>query len=380
MTTNMKTDGCTTFILQVLLYCWLLCFVISLHLTLFFVSDMSGKVVNRENTRELALKIATEEEKRRKTDPTESHEKSLIIVGSKEVGKTTMIYRFLEKEDTPKATLAMDYSYGRKAGKSLIKDVVHVWEIGHLTSSLVATAMSGSALSHSPYHTTILIVLDLSKPEILWNSLEECLDALRKAMKISYSDELVREMLEQKKKTLKEPTADLFPMKVCLIGGKYDAFRELHVDDRELVGQVLRATAHTLGAGLHYHSAKDAHLLRKTKELLSQYGFRGQVARASVTDYEKPLSVVAGSDSFDAIDLGYSVGKPTTTLDAIGQIYVTRFPQDSGEPGAGVDESSQEAAEPLVDRLRLQREQEISVLLRQMLEAPSTNIPVPEPY
>lgn len=31
-----------------------------------------------------------------------------------------MIYRFLEKEDSPKPTLAIDYSYGRKAGKSLV--------------------------------------------------------------------------------------------------------------------------------------------------------------------------------------------------------------------------------------------------------------------
>lgn len=35
-------------------------------------------------------------------------------------GKTTMVYRFLEKEETPKPTLAMDYSFGRKAGKSLV--------------------------------------------------------------------------------------------------------------------------------------------------------------------------------------------------------------------------------------------------------------------
>lgn len=31
-----------------------------------------------------------------------------------------MIYRFLEKEDAPKPTIAMDYSYGRKAAKSLV--------------------------------------------------------------------------------------------------------------------------------------------------------------------------------------------------------------------------------------------------------------------
>ena len=31
-----------------------------------------------------------------------------------------MVYRFLEKEEIPKPTIALDYSFGRKAGKSLV--------------------------------------------------------------------------------------------------------------------------------------------------------------------------------------------------------------------------------------------------------------------
>lgn len=31
-----------------------------------------------------------------------------------------MVYRFLRKEDTPKPTIAMDYSFGRKAGTSFV--------------------------------------------------------------------------------------------------------------------------------------------------------------------------------------------------------------------------------------------------------------------
>lgn len=33
-----------------------------------------------------------------------------------------MVYRFLEKEESPKPTIAMDYSFGRKAGKSLVRN------------------------------------------------------------------------------------------------------------------------------------------------------------------------------------------------------------------------------------------------------------------
>lgn len=34
-----------------------------------------------------------------------------------------MIYRFLEKDERPKPTIAMDYSFGRKTVKSLVSDI-----------------------------------------------------------------------------------------------------------------------------------------------------------------------------------------------------------------------------------------------------------------
>jgi dynein light intermediate chain 2 len=34
-----------------------------------------------------------------------------------------MMYRFLEKDERPKPTIAMDYSFGRKTVKSLVSNV-----------------------------------------------------------------------------------------------------------------------------------------------------------------------------------------------------------------------------------------------------------------
>ncbi|KAJ8669830.1 hypothetical protein QAD02_001089 [Eretmocerus hayati] len=313
-------------------------------------------------------------------------------------GKTTMIYRFLEKDDVPKPTLAMDYSYGRKAGKSLIKDVVHVWEVGHLSSSLISSAMTGCCLGHSPHHTTILIMLDLSKPQMIWNTLDECLQSLREAMEISYSTDQLREMRDRKIENLQSGsssttipnTSSIFPMRLCLIGGRYDEFRSrFDEDERQLIGQTLRAAALTLGAALHYHSAKDSQLLRRTKEMLSSYGFKGQQpTRSNATDYDSALWLGAGCDSADAI--GSQFGRAArTSLDAIKKVLESRQPWPPqisprfDERSVGILDSSlrkDEFAEPLVDRMALQREQEISVLLRDMLEAPPTTVPVPGPY
>lgn len=40
-----------------------------------------------------------------------------------------MIYKFLEKDETPKPTTALDYSFGRKAGKNLVNtfESVHIF-------------------------------------------------------------------------------------------------------------------------------------------------------------------------------------------------------------------------------------------------------------
>lgn len=35
-----------------------------------------------------------------------------------------MVYRFLEKDERPKPTIAMDYSFGRKTVKSLVSDTL----------------------------------------------------------------------------------------------------------------------------------------------------------------------------------------------------------------------------------------------------------------
>ena len=48
-------------------------------------------------------------------------ESTLLIVGSKGVGKTTLIHRLLERQEVAKPTLALEYTYGRKANQSLAK-------------------------------------------------------------------------------------------------------------------------------------------------------------------------------------------------------------------------------------------------------------------
>jgi dynein light intermediate chain 2 len=83
--------------------------------------------------------------------------------------------------------------------------------------------------------------------------------------------------------------------------------------------------------------------------------------KASVTDYKKPLFVAAGNDSLAAIDLdGLPRGASSRpTLDDIKEAFVGRFPQSSWRPEESFEETLDDPnfIEPMIDRLRLQREQ-----------------------
>ncbi|XP_011151896.1 cytoplasmic dynein 2 light intermediate chain 1 isoform X2 [Harpegnathos saltator] len=343
---------------------------------------------NREESmREAALRLATEEENKRKTDPNETHERSIIILGSKGVGKTTMVYRFLEKEERPKPTVAMDYSFGRKTAKSLVKNIVHVWEVGHLASSLVSVAMTGSTLTHSPHHTVLLMMLDLSRPGELWASLEETLSVIRNGLRMSYDADTIQELRERRisdRKRDLERGVDPFPIRICIVGGRYDEFKELDLGEKELVGKTLRAVAHSLGASLYYYSSKDKILVRRIKDLLAHHGFGSPFTEEKCADYEKPLMMPAGADSLGRIDLQFPQNpRPSAILGSVKQIYESRsVPQISRNDEALLEDPSNDPNfnEPIIDRLRTQREEEISVLLNDMMEGRMPKIPVPDPF
>ena len=48
-------------------------------------------------------------------------ERSLVMLGSKGVGKTSLIHRFLERDEAAKQTLALEYTFGRKTNQNLVK-------------------------------------------------------------------------------------------------------------------------------------------------------------------------------------------------------------------------------------------------------------------
>uniref|UniRef100_A0A2S2R9V5 Cytoplasmic dynein 2 light intermediate chain 1 n=1 Tax=Sipha flava TaxID=143950 RepID=A0A2S2R9V5_9HEMI len=104
-------------------------------------------------------------------------ERTLLVIGNKNCGKSTLIHKFFDKSEKPKPTLALEYSFARRSGKSLTKDICHVWELGgglvfKDLLSVIIEKTKGKRLS-------VVLVLDLSKPDVVWSTMESLLKEVK---------------------------------------------------------------------------------------------------------------------------------------------------------------------------------------------------------
>jgi dynein light intermediate chain 2, cytosolic len=58
-------------------------------------------------------------------------ESYIFVAGASNSCKSTIISRFLEKEDKPTPTVALEYTFGRRSkGQNGAKDIAHIYELG----------------------------------------------------------------------------------------------------------------------------------------------------------------------------------------------------------------------------------------------------------
>ena len=107
--------------------------------------------------------------------------KTFIFVGEKKSGKSSLIAKFLEQQvkEEMTETTAMYYTSGIKINKDFQKVRLNIYELGggRNFSNLLESAMTGSSLQK----TTVVIVVDLSKPGDAIESLLYWLNAVRES-------------------------------------------------------------------------------------------------------------------------------------------------------------------------------------------------------
>lgn len=247
-------------------------------------------------------------------------ETTVVVLGSKGAGKTTLIADFLgepvDANAAPKPTQALEYTFARKAmGVHLTKVVAHVWELGGGTQSLPLIEIPISVATLPSL--AVYIVLDLSRPGSVVRVLLALVQALRARLAVCFDElrtspggeENTRRFLANSWSAnafgTEHPdarTISPFPVPLTIVANKYDTFRNAPLQEQQLLAGCLRYIAHMNGATLLYSSSGSAALSKKVRALLNWHAFGG--ARPSLgasTAITEALVVPAASDMLSAI-------------------------------------------------------------------------------
>jgi len=268
------------------------------------------------------------------------------------------------KEDTPPATLSIDYKFHRQpgTGSADASDLLNIWEVGggRALTKLLEVPLATYQLPR----TLVLIVLDLSKPARLVNDANYWLGVVRSHMmrlKAEDSDLYAKMQAEalqsfgDKHKDL--PVIDLLPLPVVLVANKFDVIKDRDLGELKTIARTLRALAHFNGASLLYCSRRSQQAVNLLRGRINRHIKGGEGKKALLVDHTKPMAVSAGADSFE--DIGDPSGKMSTvsTVPAWTATCARTFqPTD--------DDKEEESAVP---QLRLAPEQNVdnAVLIKE---------------
>nr|XP_025979064.1 cytoplasmic dynein 2 light intermediate chain 1 [Dromaius novaehollandiae] len=306
----------------------------------------------------------------------EISEKSILFMGNKNGGKTTIILRCLDREEIPKPTLALEYTFGRRVRRhNTPKDVAHFWELGGGTSlvELIRIPITSSNIRAF----AIVLVLDLSKPNELWTTMESLLQVTRNHVnkiltKLGKTNpEVATEIKQRMWNNLQKDHPDYelvdpFPLPLVIIGSKYDIFHEFDSEMRKIISKTLRFVSHYYGASLVFTSKSEA-LLQKARVLINNLAFGFDKSKSVSVDHSRPLFIPAGLDSLNQIgpppasDSDIGKLRANTPLELWKKVFEKTFPPTSSCDLQYTKDPAQDLqyAEYEVDVMRAQKKQEL---------------------
>ncbi|XP_065081825.1 cytoplasmic dynein 2 light intermediate chain 1 [Ochlerotatus camptorhynchus] len=320
-----------------------------------------------ETIQDIAMKLVTEQMKNESNLTGGPSERTIFVLGSKGAGKSTLINRFLDRDDITRPTLALEYSFGRRtaSGQGAQKNICNVWELGSLVNSnqLIEVPIR----SHGLATFAAIIVLDLSLPDQLWTDLECVLNGLKQAISKNCTTKEVSDMQQTMKQKVGIDHVDLntleiLPFPVILVGGKYDEFQNMDSEIKKLVCRHLRSIAHAIGAALIFYTSRNGSLAKIIRDAMNHLGFGSpsNPFKATAMDHNGPIVIPFGGDSWEKI------GVTPTNSEHIGMSYSSQIPQVDTENVAVPDDPAKDAGfkERAIDELRAQKDEELMRLLK----------------
>ncbi|EGD77689.1 hypothetical protein PTSG_08780 [Salpingoeca rosetta] len=314
-------------------------------------------------------KIAQHQAAREKAKDAE--ERTVLFVGSQSGGKSTMILRFLDREVAPKPTVALEYTFGRRARGH---DLTAIKRAPHPSASDVSVSQRIRSLC-------VVLVVDLSQPQQLWTTSEALLSSVRRRIDKVIDDLNRRESklpAYLKKKSVSRygddhpdlPMIQPLLVPLLIVGTKYDVFQNFDSERRKTIARTLRFLAHFHGGSLIFTSQEES-LMVRCRAQLANFAFKIPFnVRSAHFDHNKPLLIPVGADSLESIGAppqaaGQAALSARTPLGLWKGAFTEIFPQD------GVDMDRPEAddktdpaqdtryKEPAIDEARQRKMQEL---------------------
>ncbi|XP_073691186.1 cytoplasmic dynein 2 light intermediate chain 1 [Garra rufa] len=309
-------------------------------------------------------------------------QRTVFFMGSKAGGKTTILLRFLDRDEAAKPTLALEYTFGRRArGHNTPKDIAHLWELGGgiSLSDLVQIPITADNISS----LSVVLVLDLSKPNVLWETMERLLDSARSQLeKVSASLQKTGESRSSKQRVLHKdyPDRELinpFPVPLLIVGSKFDIFQDFDSEKRKVICKTLRFLAHFYGASLMFTSSKSEATMSKSRTFVNQLAFGTERPKSVSTDTSKPLAIPAGFDSFSQIgppvtsDVDIGTLHAKNPLDLWKKVFERVFPPENTRERKELKDPAKDPqySEPLIDSIRAQKDQELEQYKREQAKS-----------
>ncbi|XP_051945918.1 cytoplasmic dynein 2 light intermediate chain 1 [Xyrauchen texanus] len=340
----------------------------------------AAEVRNRENRRG---------EEDAEEDANFPNESTVFIMGSKAGGKTTILLRFLDRDEAPKPTLALEYTFGRRArGHNTPKDIAHLWELGGgiSLSDLVQIPITADNISV----LSVVLVLDLSKPNALWETMERLLESARSQVEKVYTSlQKTGESRSGKQPSQYRvsrvlhkdyPDRELinpFPVSLLIIGSKFDIFQDFDSEKRKVICKTLRFVAHFYGASLIFTSSKSETTVSKARSFVNHLAFGTERPKSISTDPSKPLVIPAGLDSLSQIgppvtsDVDIGTLHAKNPLDLWKKVFERAFPPENIKERKELKDPAKnpQYSEPLIDSMRAQKDQELEQYKREQAKS-----------
>ncbi|KAK3922061.1 Cytoplasmic dynein 2 light intermediate chain 1 [Frankliniella fusca] len=317
-----------------------------------------------EALRDLAVVLAKQNEEKVK-----SLTRTLVLCGSTQVGKTTMLNHLLDRNVPARPTLAIEYSFGRKLNRDGVKDTCNFWELGGGTTfSAVIPQLIYSPLNERRV-VSVAFILDLSKPSQLWQTFDKLIKVVSSSLK-QYGEEnpdhfnslYAKRMSKFLSDHPNHPDKDCIEISIIrlhIIGAKYDEFQNFDPEKRKVICRTLRTAALIYGSSLHFTSTTENALIKRGKEVLHYAGFEFSPPSTINTDHNAPLSIPPGYDTLK--DIGAVSSRSLIAIKTeLERYFTSHFPQVE-EESSEIEDPSAHASfkEPQLDFILKRKRREI---------------------